>query len=276
MIASRQDIIREELELGTGATIGISVDQSGTRTALRIWFSDLDVRNGPVAELRPFGLKGYQVTLSFGTFSGEIVRQIQRASDEDVGLARALLSSIDPSFGLSIPGQSPFDWRVASGDFKIIATARGVNFEKDDALIKVCRDAIVPIMAAMAELIGYDVIDADDDAHILEGAILFSTVRRRERNPRNRLLCIRLHGEKCACCGLHPETMYGTAGSIIEVHHLHPLSLLTKPREYDPAVDLVPLCPNCHRAAHTRKPFPWSLEELRELMALSVHREARG
>ena len=28
--------------------------------------------------------------------------------------------------------------------------------------------------------------------------------------------------------------------------------------EYDPATDLIPLCPNCHRAVHTRRPVPWT------------------
>ena len=131
-----------------------------------------------------------------------------------------------------------------------------------------CREAIVPLMAAMAELIGYDVIDEEDsEAHACEGAILVSTIRRRERNPRNRLLCIRLHGEKCACCGMEPRSVYGEAGGIIEVHHLEALSLLAAPRPYDPAIDLAPLCPNCHRAVHTRRPMPFSLAELRALMS---------
>jgi hypothetical protein len=47
MISDRQDIIRRELEAGTGAAIGMAVDQSGTRTGLRLWFADLDDRHGP-------------------------------------------------------------------------------------------------------------------------------------------------------------------------------------------------------------------------------------
>ena len=92
--------------------------------------------------------------------------------------------------------------------------------------------------------------------------VLESVVKRRERNPRNRVLCIRLKGERCAGCGLEPRKSYGSAGAIIEVHHLEPLSLLQAPRPYDPAFDLVPLCPNCHRAVHTRRPVPLSLAEL--------------
>lgn len=266
MISDRQDIILRELEAGTGAAFGMAVDQSGIRTGLRLWFADLDERHGPVAELRPYGMRGYRVILGFGKFAGEVVRQIQSAGAEDVGLARALVASINQTVDLDLSGQSKDNWQVVSGTFKITATARGLPDDQDEAVGVVCRDVIVPLMAAMAELIGYDVIEEEDEEHAREGAILVSTIRRRERNPRNRLLCIRLHGEKCASCGLEPRSVYGDAGGIIEVHHLEALSLLTAPRSYDPAIDLAPLCPNCHRAVHTRRPIPLSLSELRALM----------
>lgn len=128
------------------------------------------------------------------------------------------------------------------------------------------------MMAAMAELIGYDVIDepSDNEMPIFEGGISQSVVKRRERNPRNRLLCIRIHGEKCVICGCEPRRVYGEAGSIIEVHHLEPLASLTEPRPYDPRVDLVPICPNCHRAVHSRRPYPFGIEELRILMKVPL------
>lgn len=269
MIVGRQDIIRHELEAGTGAAIGMTVDQSGLRTGLRLWFDDLAERHGPVVDMKPFGMRGYRVTLGFGKFAGEIIRQIQAAESEDVDLARALVNSIGKGIDLDLAGQARDSWSVESGAFKITATVRGLTVGPDEAVLLVSRDIIVPLMAAMAELIGYDVIEegaAGESA--FEGAILLSTVRRRERNPRNRLLCIRLHGEKCACCGFEPRKAYGDAGDILEVHHLEALSLLDEPRHYDPVTDLVPLCPNCHRAVHTRRPVPLPLETVREMMGI--------
>lgn len=268
MLSTRQTLVREELEAGTGAAISMAVDGTKSRTGLWIWFSDLGEKHGPVAALRPHGLKGYTITLGFGAFAGEVVRRIVSAEPEDVRLARALVASIDNSVEIDIQGQAKTDWKVKAGDFRMTAIIRNLPRDSEVALTRVSREAIVPMMAAMAELIGYDVIDEDDDGEPeYEGSELIYTVRRRERNPRNRLLCIRLHGETCVCCGLDPQDTYGVAGSIIEVHHIEPLSLLKEPRPYDPALDLVPLCPNCHRAAHTRRPEPWSPEELRELMA---------
>lgn len=268
MIAARKDLIRREIEDGTGAEIGLAVDDSGLLSAMRIWFADLDARNGPVAELRPHGLRRHRVTLTFGSFSGATIAQIRQASEEDVGLARALVASIPADVDIDLGEQDREGWLVKDGAFRIIATIRHPEgMDTDTAVTKTCREVIVPIMAALAELIGYDLVDEGADDATYEGAILESTVRRRERNPRNRLLCIRLHGEICTACGLEPRRRYGdAAGSIIEVHHLEALSLLAQPRPYDPATDLVPLCPNCHRAVHTRRPAPIPIGELRAML----------
>lgn len=271
MIAEKTDLILTELLEGTGAAFNAAVRQTGLRRTLRIWFQDLDEKHGPVAELRPFGLKGHQVHLSFGSFAASVIAQMQRAAPDDVQLARALIASIHPVVNVEIKGQNVENWCVIDGSFQIIATVRDLEqADTDIALIATCRNVIVPIMAAMAELIGYDVIEDFDNGQSegFEGAVLRSLVRRRERNPRNRLLCIRIHGEQCAACGLVPGRRYGHAGSIIEVHHLQPLASLDIPRPYDPRLDLVPLCPSCHRAAHTRRPVPYSMAELRGLMEL--------
>lgn len=268
MIADKQELIQRELEEGTGAKISVEAVITGLRTGLRIWFGDLDARHGPVAELKPFGLKGHQVGLAFGKFSGELIEQIKQASSEDVLLSRALIDSIRKDVELEIEGQNITDWSVTGGSFKMSARVREQeNPNSDASIITTCRDVIVPMMASMAELIGYDVIGDDiEDVPAVDGAISQAMIKKRERNPRNRLLCIRIHGEKCFCCGLQPKQMYGDGGSIIEVHHLEPLSLLQNPRPYDPKTDLVPLCPNCHRAVHTRRPIPFDIEELRSLM----------
>ena len=273
MISAKKDLIRQEIEEGTGAAIGLSVDTSGTFAAMRIWFADLSERHGPVAELRPHGLRRHKVTLGFGSYSGAVLRQIGAASAEDTRLAQALIASIAPDIELDFGTQCSENWIVTDGTFKIIAIIRHTEAIGDEAAItRTCREVIVPIMAAMAELIGYDIVedDAGNPAEpAWEGAVLETVVRRRERNPRNRLLCIRLHGEICIVCGFEPKQLYGAAaGAIIEVHHLEALSTLSAPRAYDPAIDLAPLCPNCHRAVHARRPVPIPIVELKNLLEI--------
>jgi hypothetical protein len=173
MLAGKKDLILRELEEGTGAAMSAAVDSSGLRSGLRIWFADLDERHGPVAELRPYGLKGHSVTLSFGTFSGEIINQIRRASSEDVQLARALIASIRPDIEVQISGQARPDWTVTAGSFRMTARIRDQDLPHEDvAITAICRDVIVPMMAAMAELIGYDIIEDEpaDETPAFEGA----------------------------------------------------------------------------------------------------------
>lgn len=269
MLADRIELILAELQEGTGATFAGAIRHDGLRRSLRIWFADLDERHGPVAELMPYGLKGHQVRLCFGNFSGDVISQMKQASDEDIQLARALLSSIRDGVTIEGLGNELIDLSVIDGSFRISATVRDLEQPNSDhSIVATCHNVIVPLMAAMAELIGYDVIENIDEPEevVVEGALLRSVVRRRERNPRNRLLCIRIHGERCVVCDLEPRRRYGIAGGIIEVHHLQPLSTLGEPRAYDPRTDLVPLCPTCHRAAHTKRPLPYTPTELRTLI----------
>jgi 5-methylcytosine-specific restriction protein A len=266
MIANKINLILAELKDGTGAAVAAKVSHIGLRSGLRIWFDDLDERHGPVAELRPFGLKGHRVDITFGNFSGDVIAQIKIAPPEDMLLARALVSSITDDVELNLYGQALDTWEVKDGGFKITAKIRNFEDSQNDAsIVATCRSVIVPIMAALAELIGYDEISQkpEKEEPAFEGAVLKSVITKRERNPRNRLLCIRIHGEQCGICSLVPHEKYGEAGSIIEVHHLEPLASLESPKPYDPATDLIPLCPSCHRAVHTRRPVPLTPEELR-------------
>jgi len=271
MLKNHTDLISSEIAEGTGAGIALATRPDGLRTGLSIWFSDLERNQGPVIELKPKGLKSHRVELRFGNFARQIINQISEAPDEDMNLARSLIESIKAEAQVEIPGQAMDSWLVSDGGFRMHATLRHAeSSDNPDAMIATCREVIVPMMAAMAELIGYDVVLDEDEDGALEGTVTKREIVKRERNPRNRLLCLRIHGHTCKSCGLTPSMLYGSAGSIIEVHHLQPLSSLGEPRKYDPRTDLAPLCPNCHRAVHTRKPIPYSIPELQSLMGEHV------
>jgi 5-methylcytosine-specific restriction protein A len=267
MLAAQQDLIRQEVEAGTGAVVGIETARDSAQTGLRLWFEDLGRARSPIVELMPKGLKRYETRLRFGSFAGETVAQMRTADTEEKQLARALVRSVSDVAEVSIPGQTLDDWDVSGGDFIIVALQKGVeNRFGADALTATCRATVIPLLASMAELYGYDPVlppELPGAVEALEGAVTIATIRRRERNPRNRLLCLRIHGAVCGVCGLDPTAMYGDAGSVIEVHHIQPLSLLGEPRSYNPETDLIPLCPTCHRAVHTRRPVPWAPDDLR-------------
>ena len=270
MLDLHKNVIESELNDGAGAKIDVKPFKVERRQALKIWFHDLGEKMGPVAEMKRDGILSHRVTLSFGTFSQEIIDQIAGATEEAEKLARTLVRCAAEASDLSVPGQSLDDWTVRDGTFKIVADCRYQEAEAatEDAAIETCRNVVIPLMAAMTELIGYDSIDdpIETEEPDVEGALMPSIITRRERSPRNRLACLRIHGHVCKGCGLEPGTVYGSAGGIIEVHHLEPLSLKEQPQLYNPETDLVPLCPNCHRAVHTQKPHPLTLEELRDRM----------
>lgn len=272
MLEAHRSLIREEVETGTGAAVGLEVAAGAAQSGLRLWFADLGRARSPIVELRPRGLKRYEALLRFGTTAGETVSQMQKAQPEELQLARALIRSVAAQADVTIPNQTLEGWVITGGGFTVSAELRGVeNRFADDAVIATCRALVTPMLAAMAELYGYDPVEDPDGPveAMMEGAVRYSVVKRRERNPRNRLLCLRIHGAVCGVCGTDPTSIYGDAGSIIEVHHIQPLSGADGPRPYDPETDLIPLCPTCHRAAHTRRPTPWSPDELRQ--KLSAH-----
>lgn len=268
MQEAKVNLLRELLEHGTGAEIVVEPHTSGARVGLRSYFAGLNSNQGPYFTLAPTGLKRHQLTMQFGKFAAPCLHQMQAAGTERLAVARALVQQVgSKSLVTFVPDQSEADWIITGPDFRIDAMVMDVqNPSGDDAIAATATTVMVPLMAAMAELIGYDE-NTSDGEYDEEGRVTISTVKRRERSPRNRLLALSIHGDQCKACGLRTSKRYGPAGGIIEVHHLEPLSNLSQPRAYDPRTDLVPLCPNCHRAAHVRRPIPYTVEELREMLA---------
>lgn len=272
MTHSSLSLLKTVLEDGTGAGVVVEQMSAGLRSGLQSHFLGLTKNQGPLFSITPSGLTRHRVSMRFGSFSVPLIEQVCKAGEERRSLARALIKHLvaraftDVSI---IPPQPLDSWTVTGPDFSIEIILRNVSDpSSEDAIIRTACEVMVPLMACMAELIGYD--EELPDEYDVEGRATIATVTRRERSPRNKLLCLSIHGSSCFICGLKPEDVYGDIGSIIEVHHLEPLSVLSKPRAYDPATDLVPLCPNCHRAVHTRRPIPLTPDELRGFLASNV------
>ena len=267
-ISDHTVLLQETIEDSIGANVKIEVDVSGRRQGLILWFADLTSNEGPVFELIPLGLKQHKVTLRFGAYARECVERINRADKESYSVARALIGQVSQNHNVDIyPKQSNDSWTVDK-DFRITVIIKGLAHQYDDDSIKeTTAQVIVPLMAAMAELIGYEIVDPELTGNE-EGRVSEVTIIKRERNKRNRLLCLAFHGKKCAVCGLDPLTLYpDSIGQILEVHHIEPLSDLDRTRTYDPRTDLIPLCPNCHRAIHKKKPVPLPIQ-LKEILKI--------
>jgi len=87
-----------------------------------------------------------------------------------------------------------------------------------------------------------------------------------ERNQRAREMCIAKYGTDCHVCGFSFAATYGEVGNgMIHVHHLRPISEISKEYVVDPIADLRPVCPNCHVVLHRHTP-PYSIEEVRSFL----------
>ncbi len=87
----------------------------------------------------------------------------------------------------------------------------------------------------------------------IEGQQNTVTTTRYERNRQAREACLAFHGYACRVCGMSFEKTYGPEfKDIIEVHHIVPLNQIAESYVVDPIHDLIPVCPNCHAAIHSK------------------------
>jgi hypothetical protein len=86
---------------------------------------------------------------------------------------------------------------------------------------------------------------------------------KRKRCSELRLGALKKWGNRCSCCGYSFAYNFdGLRRDCIEIHHLNQLSF--NPGRLVTIDDLRPLCPNCHRAIHTRNPA-YSITELKKM-----------
>ena len=114
--------------------------------------------------------------------------------------------------------------------------------------------------------------DEKDIGSLFEGAKKQVTVNAYERNPRAKNACINYYRKKnkgilkCEICGFNFGVKYGDVfANKIHIHHLVELSSIGSEYEIDPTKDLIPICPNCHLIAHSKKP-PYTPAEIKDMI----------
>jgi 5-methylcytosine-specific restriction enzyme A len=255
------DRIRGILQTRTGIDAHVSLSKFNGRESIVAVLSAYTSQGGPVFTLSPSGLRRHKVSFRFGNYSKPCICQInQFANKEQHILARALIDEIRTSCDVKVHEINKEGEWVISEDFNIVATRGGIQNQYDlHEIMKTVEKVLAPLIGAIVELIGHDDVSnsCNPETGAEEGARNYYFLSRYERNPRNRMLCLQIHGEVCAVCDYDPRSDYGDHhGDILEVHHIVPLSSLTQPNTYNPRDDLIPLCPNCHRAIHRQTPVP--------------------
>lgn len=108
---------------------------------------------------------------------------------------------------------------------------------------------------------------ANDKSVLMEGRVVEAVQTRYERNREAREACIAHYGARCAICGFDFKEAYGDDfKGIIQVHHIVPISEIGAEYVVDPIKDLIPVCPNCHAAIHSKSEGVYTPDELRALI----------
>lgn len=108
--------------------------------------------------------------------------------------------------------------------------------------------------------------EGSQEQELTEGEETSVTTNKYERNPKARAACLAYYGTACAVCGMDFGKTYGPEfAEKIEVHHIVPLSEIGESYTVDPINDLIPVCPNCHTALHSKKGGVYTVAELRAL-----------
>lgn len=90
-----------------------------------------------------------------------------------------------------------------------------------------------------------------------EGAQIELKLSVAERNPSLRKKALKYYGMMCHACDFIPKTP-----NQIDVHHLDPIAEGERKTTLE---DLIPLCANCHRLAHSEKP-PLPIDAIKALL----------
>ncbi|HGM9833524.1 TPA: HNH endonuclease [Proteus mirabilis] len=109
-----------------------------------------------------------------------------------------------------------------------------------------------------------------DSKYYREGKPRTTTVTTYDRNSEAREACLAEYGYICSICNFDFYRHYGVLGkNFIEVHHLNQLADLAEEHEINPIEDLRPVCSNCHRMLHRKRPA-LSIKELQKIIENNI------
>lgn len=114
-------------------------------------------------------------------------------------------------------------------------------------------DAILDLIQHKKNPILAEELPAQDMPLYIEGAKKQIVVNAYERNYKARQECIKHKGAICLICGFDFGKFYGKElQGKIHVHHIKALAEIDGEYQLDPLNDLIPVCPNCHLALHSK------------------------
>lgn len=227
------------------------------------------------------GWKSVDAEFTPGTFAAGLLAAMAGATPQQRAAFRTFIQSAindGASVVFQINGQNaqplqpetwPSAWQSAS-----LALRRGpmqIDAANPNALEGLAFSWGGRVLGSVLSLLPLEPAEQEPALGEAEGGSYQALVTKNERSKINRAACIALQGMKCKVCGFDFEKVYGPIGfGYIEVHHVESVALLPPGTVLDPGKDLVPLCSNCHSMAHKRRPAPYTVDELKAIIAAAA------
>lgn len=249
---------------------GIRVYSAISEGTLEIRSEDLDKGSGFCIRVN-LGWRNISAEFIPDNFAASLVRIMGLADDQQKTFFQSMYKSVVANVSeltmqvnsVNVDHTKPESWPIDWGRFHLRLSKMPIISEEltSSDLQELSITMAGMVLSLIIPLLPLEENEVDQEG-LPEGAISRVEVNRYERSTLNRQACILINGLRCKVCGFDFEQFYGSIGrDFIHVHHVTPVSNLGAGYTINPAVDLVPICPNCHAMLHKRNP-PFSIVEL--------------
>lgn len=257
--------------------LGIPVRIEHRDSTWSVAIEDVEVNASFTIEFRR-AWRSAQAVLVWGTFARPCIQKLGEAAPINrasvAALASVLPKGVRTEFivngierSLTEPEAWPTKWTTVQWSL-LKRNLPGDDMKAAD-WEQVASDLVVPLLAMLVSLLGVEEVHCDTS--VVEGSARESHSLRYERKKINREICLQIRGARCLCCELSMGDKYGKfASNLIEVHHVVPASVMGPNYRVNPLIDLIPVCPNCHRVLHLSDP-PMPPEKLRSILRFDLN-----
>jgi 5-methylcytosine-specific restriction enzyme A len=268
--------------------LGIYANSTNSPKGLIVEFYPIDVHANESFKIQIIlGWRSVEAVFVPGKFAANLIRDMGDADKDQRAAFCALAGSIlesNSTLNMRINGApaNPCEssaWPAAWSQLELRLRSQPMSTDTDlsqlDESACYTRDWAEKMLSLVITLLPLEEESDQGEEGIVqgrpEGASKRQEITKYERSRPNRSACIAIHGVQCQVCNLDFAIEYGSIGEgFINVHHTVPVSKLGDGYIINPAVDLIPVCPNCHAMLHRKDP-PYTVEELQ-----SIRRSLRG
>ena len=234
--------------------------------------ADMKASSGFVVRV-DIGWRNLKAQIVFGNYAADLIKTLEKTSDNKGSFFLKNYKNIVEDYNkteFTVNGKPINELSDLNSleDWQNVSLTLEQNHVQSDELNRCIISIMESITTLLLTLLPIQYNNETNDGYIKgisEGNLSRVITNKYEREPLNRMHCLRIHGYTCKVCEFDFKQKYGEIGvNFIHVHHVIPLSKLKKNYIPDPGKDLVPVCPNCHYMLYRKDP-PYTVDELKEI-----------